>query len=245
MFLIPALLFTFNFSSFGYAHDGPFDSAQGQLLTLIAKADYPSLMKNGFIEEVGSEGGNGKTNRNDQVSESKNSSDKVGFHYSASFGFSEEFHHDNGFDMHKPGFNCKLAGDYWFGNHFGLGIEFQLVNLSGNRFYSHGDYWLSYYDESGYYISPYAKFGLITRQNWRIFFDLGLGYGESEYGGEDPNDERIFVKFALGWSIKINKNCETGIIIDNKLIDAAHSGLAGVGFVLSLFSVSPFIGFVF
>ena len=140
----------------------------------------------------------------------------AGFHLSASLGFSELFHSGDDGTFRKPGLTYKISGDYWFGDHFGLGIEFQFLNLFGS---SYKDLWPGPADEFNFYISPYVKIGLISRQNWNLFFDLGFGGGEAEYlhNNFTAYTKRIFIKFDLGWSIKIGKNYETGIIIDNKL----------------------------
>ena len=218
------------------------------LLTSVESAGYPTLLKNGFIDEVDTGGSQGKTKQDDKVSENKHPFDKLGFHISASLGFCELFHSGDDGDMHKPGFTYKFSGDYWFGDHFGLGIELQFLNLFGSH--SNGDFILSNYDEFNYYVSPYIKVGLFTTQNQRLFVNFGFGYGEPRYGkemgdGPYPNSKRILVKFDLGWGIKIGKNYEAGILIDNKLMEAGSSGGEYGGSALFLLSVSPFIGYVF
>jgi len=172
----------------------------------------------------------------------------AGLHISASVGFCELFHSGDDGDMHKPGFTYKFSGDYWFGDHFGLGIELQFLNLFGSH--SNGDFRLSNHDEFNYYVSPYIKVGLFTTQNQRLFFNFGFGYGEPSYGkdmgdGPYPNSKRILVKFDIGWSIKFCDDYETGIIIDNKLMEAGSPGSEYGGSALFLLSVSPFIGYVF
>ena len=206
-------------------------------------AGYPTLLKNGFIDEVDTGSSQGKTVQEDDAKENKNPPDETSFHLSASVGFTD-LTYSGGVVERKPGLTTKISSDYWISNHFGLGLEFGFHYLFG-RGYS-ADAWYMYYDERNYYFSPYIKLGLLSGANWRIFFDLGLGYGGAKYDGDSTYSDRIFVKFALGWSIKISENFETGLTIDNKLmatVGEPEGAFAATG--LFLFSVYPFIGYVF
>jgi len=211
-------------------------------------ADYPTLLKNGFIDEVDSGGGPWKANQEDKGKEKKNPYDGTGFRISASVGFSDLTYFDYK-DSKKPGLTTRVSLDNWFGDHFGLGFEFGLYYQFGSG-YNYDD-WYLIPNEYGYFLSPYVKFGLLSGNNWKVFFDLGLGFSKSQFAGGDGNyeyGERIFVKFALGWSIKISKHFETGIIIDCKPILALPEGSEDEGTQgnsLFLFSLYPFIGYVF
>jgi hypothetical protein len=217
--------------------------------TSSVHATYPILLKHKLNGEINSVNDRQEKSQNNKGNEDKNQPDKKGFHISASLGYCELYYFINDVDYsytyRKPGLTYKFSGDYWFGNHFGLGLEFQFHNFFGSSS-DKGLFFISR-NEFNYYISPYIKLGLISRQNWRIFFDLGLGGGGSEYSpSSTAYIERIFIKFALGLSIKIGKDYETGIIIDNKLMATAPDSTTetkGIG--LFLFSAYPFIGYVF
>jgi hypothetical protein len=206
-------------------------------------AGYPTLLKNNLVDENDTGSDYRKTIKDDKEKENKNIAETTSFNISASVGFSD-LTYSGGIVSRKPGLITKISSDYWISNHFGLGLEFAFHYLFG-RGYS-ADAWYDYYDEKNYYLSPCIKLGLLSGSNWRIFFDLGLGFGGAKYDGDSTYSNRIFLKFALGWSIKISKNIQTGLTIDNKLlvtVGEPEGAFAATG--LFLFSIYPFIGYVF
>ena len=176
-------------------------------------------------------------------------SNGAGFRLSASLGFCEIFYSNPYADMteEKPGLTYKLSGDYWFGNHLGLGVELIFFNLFGSGYSQNENRsWYILTDEFNYYISPNIKLSLAL-SSWRLFSDLGIGVGGAEYSQESVLfSRRLFIKFGLGWSIKIGKNYETGLIIDYKYIGYVPDSTYQTDFInIFLLSASPFIGYVF
>ena len=122
----------FDSASFGRAQDRPFDSAQGQLLSSTIKAGYPTLLKNGFIEEVDSREGQLKTNRNSDVKEQENYFIQKGLHLSLSLGLGIGYHYLSYETSYlKFGPVLEVVTDYWFNDYVAVGMEMGYQYISG------------------------------------------------------------------------------------------------------------------
>jgi hypothetical protein len=232
LFLFLALLLTFHFL----------------LFTRSSFADYPTLLKNGFIEEVDSSGDQGEVNQIVNGTEKKPLSSKKGFHILlAPFGVSKGIDKDK----RQEGFISRIFFGYWFNDRLGLGLEggrnqVFCYNVDGFRMI-----------EVDYFISPEIKIGIISRSKLGVFLDLGVGIfwatDPSVYWGPDfPSERRTSFNLGLGFYYRINRFFETGIIIDLKMMDAylQQSTLYGTEWrpdygLFYLTSFSPFIGLAF
>ena len=213
------------------------------LLTPSGYAEYPTLLKNKFFDEVGSNGdGQGKVNKNDTGEKEKPFTlDQNRFLMSVSVGFDEGFNYQdsyNNFTFRKSGFSPKLLIDYWFNDVFAFGFETGGLYFSQYKEYS--DY--VYSSEYNFFIMPNIKIGIPYISNWRLFLLLGGGLYLNYYDGRSASDTGYLLNIGFGGHIAITDHYELGLIIENMFAKVGSYDLAQDLYILS---ISPYIGYIF
>ena len=150
-------------------------------------AGYPSLLKNGFIDEVDSGAGQNKTNQDNKIKEKRRANDKTGkFSIGVAGGYSTLL----GFNFDSLLIGANIG--YWINNRIQAGLDF-LYHIKYENSNPGEDEGLSSSGVSimprfkicilGGSFTPAVEFGLGSFSSWTIYesetdptLDLGIGF---------------------------------------------------------------------